>query len=94
MEGTLFVTFRLADSIPKSIVRYYKARRDWLRDQVKRVERILAQDVSADHAAWLSKIQKLDREYFIKCEDILHREALGPTWMRDEKVADKVAENT
>ena len=93
LEGTLFVTFRLADSTPKSIVRYYKARRDWLRDQVKRVERILAQDVSADHAAWLSKIQKLDREYFIKCEDILHREALGPTWMRDEKVADKVAEN-
>ncbi len=40
LEGTLFVTFRLADSIPKSTVRYYKAKRDWLKDQLRRVERI------------------------------------------------------
>jgi putative transposase len=93
LEGTLFVTFRLVDSIPKSTVRYYKARRDWLRDQLERVERFVAEERSAEHASWLAQIEKLDREWFMKCEDILHRDAIGPTWMRDERVADKVAEN-
>ena len=46
-----------------------------------------------EHSSWLARIQKLDREWFIKCEDLLHRHAVGPTWMLDERVADKVAEN-
>lgn len=93
LSGTLFVTFRLVDSIPKSTVRYYKAKRDWLKDQLKRVDLISAQTQSSEHAGWLTQLQQLNREWFIKCEEILHREAVGPTWMRDERVADKVAEN-
>lgn len=93
LEGTLFVTFRLADSIPKSIVRYYKAKRDWLKDQLRRVERLGAEQPSADHARWLAKMEELNREWFVKCEDILHRNTIGPTWMHDERVADKIAEN-
>ena len=93
LEATLFVTFRLADSIPKSTVRYYKAKRDWLKDQLRRVEQICAEAASAERASWLNQVQQLNREWFLKCEDILHREAVGPTWMRDGRVADKVAEN-
>jgi len=48
---------------------------------------------SVKRASWRAQIEKLDRDWFIKCEDILHRDAIGPTWMRDERVADKVAEN-
>lgn len=33
--GILFVTFRLAGSIPKSAVREYKAKREWLEDQLR-----------------------------------------------------------
>ena len=93
LEGTLFVTFRLADSIPKSTTRYYKAKRDWLKDQLRRVERISAEAQSAEHASWLTQLEQLNREWFLKCEDILHREVVGPAWMRDDRVADKVAEN-
>jgi len=93
LGGTLFVTFRLADSILKSVVRYYKARRDWLKDQLKRVELRCVETQSAEHAGWLAQLQQLNREWFIKCEDLLHREAVGPTWMREGPVADKVAEN-
>lgn len=93
LEGTLFVTFRLIDSIPKSTVRYYKAQRDWLKDQLRRVERVVTVEPSAERIGWLAQVEKLNREWFIKCEDILHRDAIGPTWMRDERVADKVAEN-
>jgi putative transposase len=93
LDGTLFVTFRLADSIPKSVVRYYKARREWLKDQLRRVERIATEDPSTGHASWLAEIERFDRQWFLKCEEILHREAVGPVWLRDPIVADKVAEN-
>jgi REP element-mobilizing transposase RayT len=89
----LFVTFRLAGSIPKSIVRFYKAKRDWLKEQLTRVELISAEAASPEYASWRIQLEQLNREWFLKCEDILHRDAVGPTWMRDARVADKVAEN-
>ena len=64
LEATLFITFRLAGSIPKSEVRYYKERRNWLKDQLKRVERIVNE--GEEQTSWLARIQKLDREWFIK----------------------------
>jgi len=93
LEGTLFVTFRLADSIPKVMVRYYQAKLEWLKDQLRRVNELSAKTPSTEHASWLARLEKLNREWFLKCEEILHREAVGPTWMRDDRVADKVAEN-
>ena len=93
LEGTLFVTFRLADSIPKSMVRYYQARREWLRDQLRRVNQIFAGAPSTEYASWLTRLEKLNRQWFLKCEEILHREAVGPTWLRDDRVADEVVEN-
>jgi REP element-mobilizing transposase RayT len=38
----------------------------------------------------LAQLEQLNREWFLKCEDILHREAVGPMWMRDERVASNV----
>ena len=93
LDATLFVTFRLADSIPKSTVRYYRAKLEWLRDQWCRVEKLAADAESDRNTKWLGDIEKLNREWFIKCEDILHKERVGPTWMRDPRIADKVAEN-
>ena len=93
LDATLFVTFRLANSIPKSTVRYYKAKRDWLRDQLRRCERMATDDSSSQKMKWLDEIERLYREWFIKSEDIMHRQLVGPTWLREKAVADKVAEN-
>ena len=93
LEAILFVTFRLAGSIPKSTVRYYKGKHLWIQDQLRRVERMDGDDFLAAKAKWLAQIEEFNREWFIKYEDILHRELLGPTRMRDARIADKVAQN-
>ena len=93
LDGTLFITFRLAGSIPKSTVRYYQAKRQWLKEQLRRSEEVPTNTRSAEHANWLARLEQLNREWFLKCEDILHREAVGPTWMRDNRIAANVAEN-
>lgn len=93
LEGTLFITFRLAESIPKATVRYYQAKREWLKGQLRRVKQVSAEAPSQEEASLLVRLKQINREWFLKCEDILHREAVGPTWMRDERIADKVAEN-
>jgi REP element-mobilizing transposase RayT len=92
-DGTLFLTFRLAGSIPKSAVREYKAKKDWLENQLRRVRGITEAGPTPELTQWLARIESLNREWFLKSEEILHRANNGPTWMRDERVADKVAEN-
>jgi putative transposase len=88
LDATLFVTFRLADSIPKSTVRRYKAKRDWLRDQLRRCD-----DSSSQKTKWHADIEKLHREWFIKSEEVMHRHLVGPTWLRNDAIAENVAEN-
>ena len=92
-DGTLFLTFRLFGSIPKSAVREYRAKKDWLENQLRRVRGITEAGPTAELTQWLERIESLNREWFLKSEEILHRAKNGPTWMRDERVADKVAEN-
>jgi len=93
LDANLFVTFRLAGSILNSVVRYYKAKRKGLRDQLRRSQRLAAEYDSPENLKCRERIERLDRECFIKCEEIMHRHMLGPTWLRDERIADKVAEN-
>jgi REP-associated tyrosine transposase len=91
--ATFFLTFRLAGSIPQSEVRLYKAKILWLRDQLKRVERLTKGDDSAESKNWLDQIERLNRAWFAKTEEILHKAECGPTWMAGPAIADKVAEN-
>lgn len=92
-DGTFFLTFRLAGSIPKAIVREYKARFQWLQDHLKRVQRLTKSDASQELTNWRTRAEALNREWFIKTEEILHRADHGPIWMSNADVADKVAEN-
>jgi REP element-mobilizing transposase RayT len=93
VDATLFVTFRLAGSIPKSISREYKAQLNWLQDQLRRVERLCVSESSAELIGCRNKIQLLNREWFLKTEEILHRAKTGPTWLSEPSVASKLAEN-
>ena len=93
LDGILFLTFRLAGSIPKSVVREYKARKEWLESQLRRVKAMAEVERTPELEKWLARIDRHNREWFLKCEEILHRANSGPTWMQDERVADRVAEN-
>jgi REP element-mobilizing transposase RayT len=41
----------------------------------------------------LERVEKFSREWFVKFEDVLHKASTGPMWMRDERVAERVADN-
>ena len=91
--GVLFVTYRLAASIPKSTVREYKARKGWLDNQLRRALTVVQDDKTPELTKWLERIEKFNRQWFLKFESILHQANHGPMWMRDERIAETVAEN-
>ncbi len=79
-RATLFVTFRLADTIPQSELRIYKAQKGTWDEKTKCIE------------ARESEFQEFRRNWFAKFEDILHRANNGPTWLKDDQVAKIVAD--
>ncbi len=93
VNGILFLTFRLAGSIPKSTVREYKAKRDWLANELKRVEKLAEGGERVGLEQLLEQIEKFNRAWFVRFETILHQAKVGPLWLQDDRVAAKVAEN-
>lgn len=89
--ATLFITYRLAGSIPQPVVRAYKAKKEWLETERKRARRTAM--VSPESEEWIIRIEQFHREWFAKFEDILHKAKTGPMWMKDDQVAAKVAES-
>lgn len=76
-----------------STVREYKAKKLWLENQLKRA-RVLAHDNRAPELEnWIERVEKFKREWFMKFETILHHARVGPMWMRDERVAEAVADS-
>lgn len=90
--ATLFVTFRLAGSIPKAVVRQYKAKKDWLKNEIDRVEKLALTDDSSEVKALEQRVQEFHREWFARFEEVLHQAACGPTWLKEDCVAEIVAE--
>jgi len=80
----LFVTFRLAGSIPQSVLKEWKAEKIWLEQEIQRVEKDVNQ--------W-ARLLDFHRRWFKKFEDILHQAAIGPTWLKDQEVAKLVADS-
>lgn len=89
--AVLFVTYRLAGSVPKSTVRYYRARKAWLESELRRARTVVSADQTPELKRWLARIEQFDREWFLRFETILHQADVGPTWMRDERIAEVVA---
>ncbi len=83
--ATLFVTFRLAGSIPKSTLIEYRAKKEWLDKEVKRIER----QTDANQRERLFEFQ---RNWFRKFEEVLHAAKCGPLWLGENDVRDIVAD--
>jgi putative transposase len=73
--ATLFVTFRLAGSLPQSIIEQWQKKRRWLRHLAK-TNPSHHERVKAD----------FERAWFAKFEEILDGACIGPVWLSDERV--------
>ena len=90
-DSILFVTYRLAGSIPRATVREYKAKKVWLSGQLRLVSNEARENDTPELKRWLEQVENFNRDWFVKFEDIMHKAKNGPVWMKDERVADAVA---
>ncbi len=90
--ATLFVTFRLADSIPKHVLRQYQAKKKWLEEETKRINKLKCGDDSQEVCEHEARLLEFRRAWFVKFEEILDRAETGPTWLKDEKAAQIVVD--
>lgn len=93
---TLFLTYRLAGSIPQPLLRQYKTKNEWLQKELLRIRKSAQYDklqlvASAEIRNWLEQIERFHREWFVKFEETLDQARNGPTWLKDDKVAAVVA---
>lgn len=86
--ATVFVTFRLAGSIPKSVVEHWKQEKFWLEKEHER----LAKDATINLKQKESLLD-FQRRWFAKFEDVLHREESEIVWLKKSDVANLVAES-
>lgn len=76
------MTFRLAGSLPQSVVRHWNRERQWLAH------------LAETNATYYELVKRdFERVWFRKFELILDGAALGPVWLKDERVAAKVVES-
>jgi putative transposase len=90
-DSILFVTYRLAGSIPRATVREYKAKKEWLAGQLSLVSNEARKRDTPESKRWLEQVENFNRDWFVKFEDIMHKANSGPMWMKDERVAEAVA---
>jgi putative transposase len=89
-EATLFVTFRLANSIPQPLLEQWRQEKrlllaDWLKKEAIDGDRF---DSQAQKEAELN----FSHRWFRRFEDSLHEAASGPLWLKEQPIADVVTE--
>jgi len=92
-SATFFVTFRLAGSIPKSVLEQWKQEKRWLEGETGRVsKRADGTSLEIDQQQ-RARLLDFHRRWFVKFEEILHKEETGPVWMKDPRIADLIQES-
>jgi REP element-mobilizing transposase RayT len=105
---TLFVTYRLAGSIPKPLLRHYQTKNEWLQKELKSLYARLPAGTGQTKACpteydklqlvdsleirnHLEQLERFRREWFVKLEETLDQARRWPTWLKDDRVAQVVA---
>src|SRR5262245_51785328 len=89
---TLFITFRLANSISRATLESYHAAKVWLEAESDRLRKLRLNRDSPELLAHERRLVQFRRQWLKRFEEILHRECTGPTWLRDDRVAALVAD--
>ncbi|MDQ1637168.1 MAG: REP-associated tyrosine transposase [Pyrinomonadaceae bacterium] len=80
--ATLFVTFRLAGSLPRVVIAQWQKEQRWLSHLAK------------TNPSYHRRVKDdFERKWFAKFEEILDGAAVGPVWLRDEPIAAIVADS-
>ncbi len=89
-DATLFVTFRLDGSIPKSVLEQWL----WEKKQfeLRQLRREAVESVSFDSDVGVEERHVFHRRWFARFESLLHAEATGPVWLKEERIAVIVCE--
>jgi len=85
-DATFFVTFRLVDSIPKAVLREYRARKEWFESETERLARAVNAE-STEVAQHIARLEEFHRDWFRKFEDWLDRAESGEKYLQQEAVA-------
>jgi REP element-mobilizing transposase RayT len=88
-DAAFFITFRLADSIPKSIIREYKVKKDWLNNELKRIG---SQRSNENSKKQIESLLEFRRAWFKRFEDILDAGRNSPMWLGNIEIREVVAE--
>lgn len=76
------MTFRLAGSLPRSVVEQWQQERKWL------------EYLEQTNPHYLSQVKSdFERKWFAKFESVLDGAPYGPTWLKDERVAQQLADS-
>ena len=89
--GTLFVTFRLAGSIPRSVILKYKEERLLIERQAAIDRSRVSREIAEDHLRQMEIA--FHRRWFKKFEEVLHDAIAGPVWLKDPAIASIVADS-
>lgn len=81
VTATLFVTFRLYGSLPKSVF-----------ERMAEEKRLLDDDLRQTNISSKSRDRQLARRYFVTLEECLARATSGPTWLAQPDIAEVVSE--
>jgi len=91
-DATLFLTFRLAGTVPKPVMRQYASEKQWLKNETERIKRLKSDDDSLQIQHHEARLLEFHRNWFRRFEEILHKAETGPTWLKNDAVAKVVAD--
>ena len=92
-RSNLFITFRLAGSIPQATVRRYRSQKSRLQSQLSGALKLKELGETSATEEFIRQLRSFSREWFLKFEEILDAARTGPMWLQNENVAQKVIEN-
>jgi putative transposase len=91
-DATLFVTFRLAGSIPQPELEKWRQEKKLLEMRLKRWAAVSPDGTRPEPESWAEEKLAFQRRWFKKFEDLLDGATSGPLWLREEGVATLVDE--
>ncbi len=88
--GILFVTFRLARSVPKAIIEAYKNEKRHVDEQMRKFVHV--NDIGETNDERSKSLKEFHRKWFREFEEALHKADVGPTWLKLPEIADLIFE--